>query len=94
MPPEEVDFIGGFEDEEIDLKQYWHLLRKYMWIILGMASLVATLAGLIRFLNASSLPIHRNLDGGRAGGQGFVLGGNLPGRMFIRTNTSKPKWRF
>jgi len=47
MPPEEVDFIGGFEEEEIDLKQYWHLLRKYMWIILGMASLVAALAGLI-----------------------------------------------
>ena len=44
--PEEMDLIGGFEEEEIDLKQYWHLLRKYLWVILGLASLVAVLVSL------------------------------------------------
>ena len=43
---EEPDLIGGLEEEEIDLKQYWHLLRKYLWVILGLASLVAVLVSL------------------------------------------------
>ncbi len=56
-PPEEMDLIGGFEDEEIDLKQYWHLLRKYLWTILGISSLVAVLVALF----VSSLrPVYRS----------------------------------
>ena len=45
-PREDMDLIGGFEDDDIDLKQYWHLLRKYLWTILGISSLVAVLAAL------------------------------------------------
>jgi len=56
-PPEEMDLIGGFEDEEIDLKQYWHLLRKYLWIILGLSSLVAMLAALFV---SSMRPVYRS----------------------------------
>ena len=63
----EIDLIGGFDDEEIDLKQYWHLLRKYLWTILGISLLVALLVALF----VSSLrPVYRSTATMLVEGQG------------------------
>lgn len=46
-PVDNTDFVDVFEDESIDLRQYWRILQKYKWIILGLASMATLLAALI-----------------------------------------------
>ena len=37
------------QEQEIDLKVYWHIVKRHLWSILGLATMVALLATLIVF---------------------------------------------
>ena len=44
--PDDLELIGDLDDVDIKLRRYWLVVRKYLWVILGLASLVAILASL------------------------------------------------